>query len=282
MDRMELQQGLEQLQQNDYMQIQHIDLQELTLQMLQHIGTPDRYMREMLLYKCFAYIIQKGFLPIEHIKVLATTCLHDDFLYLDITQPGTDSVFTRSYTALLMALIIQFDHTHVSLSDEMLYKIKDAFIQYMNVETDYRSYIPDKGWAHAIAHGADALHAIALHPKMMGHYEEEIIHCLVNKIFIHDNIYHYYEEERIATPLLAMIHHGFSSDRFISLVDKKIQRLPQIKKKLSLPEYFALCANVKNFIRTLFFKVREHPQYHSFLLQIEKIIKEFAQYDQSV
>ncbi|MED2762578.1 DUF2785 domain-containing protein [Bacillus thuringiensis] len=275
MNHSALQQKLELIQQDDYTQIKNIDLNQLIFVMLQHIGTPNSYMREMLIYKCFARFIQEELLSTEHLEALLKKCLSDEFLYFEITTPGTDGVFTRSYTTLLLALIIKFDVAHSFLSYEMLQKIKEKMIEYMSLERDYRGYIQDKGWARSVAHGSDVFHTLVLNPNFMGNYEEEIIHCLLNKIFVEDTIYHNQEEERIAIPILSMIHNGFSKEHFISIVDKKIKRLPQIKMKISTQEYFFLCANIKNFLRTLFFKARETLNQNSFLMKIERILQEF-------
>ncbi|HDX9707755.1 TPA: DUF2785 domain-containing protein [Bacillus thuringiensis] len=275
MNQSVLQQKLEIIQQDDYTQIQNIDLHQLTLMMIQHIGTTNSYMREMLIYKCFVHFIQEELISPEHLETLLMKCLSDEFLYFEIKTPGTDGVFTRSYTTLLIALIIKFDTAHPFLSYEMLQKTKNNLIEYMNLERDYRGYVKDKGWARSVAHGSEAFHTFILHPNATGDWEEEFVHCLLNKIFVEDTVYHNQEEERIAVPLLTMIHNGFSKDRFISMLDKKIKRLPQIQKKISKQEYFVLYANIKNFLRALFFKSREILNQNSFLLQIERTLQEF-------
>ncbi|MGU3442370.1 DUF2785 domain-containing protein [Bacillus cereus] len=278
MDILLLQHELESIQRNDYTQMQNKDLNELTAKMIQHIGTTNSYMREMLICKCLAHFIHEGFLSTDTLETLLITCLGDDFLYFEITKPGTDGVFTRSYTTLLIAHIIQFDTVHSFLSCEMIQKTKSELIKYMDLETDYRGYVQNKGWARSIVHVADAFHALVLNPNIMGACEEEIIHCLLNKIFVEDTVYYNQEDERIAIPLLAIIHNGFSVDHFVFMLDKKIKRLPQIKQNISNQKYFVLCANIRNFLRALFLKNREILNQNASWLQIERMLKEFRRY----
>ena len=106
MDITALQQQLELIQQNDYTQLRHIDINELTLHMLQYIGTTDSYVRYQLIYKCFVHFIHHEFLMDDQLKLLLQTCLSDEYLYCDIYSPHSDGVFTRSYTVSLIALIL--------------------------------------------------------------------------------------------------------------------------------------------------------------------------------
>ncbi|MGW8447811.1 DUF2785 domain-containing protein, partial [Bacillus wiedmannii] len=237
MDITTLQQQLELIQQNDYTQLQHIDLNELTLNMLQYIGTTDSYVRYQLIYKCFAHFIHHEFLMDDQLKLLLQTCLSDEYLYYDIYSPHTDGVFTRSYTVSLIALILQFANSHYFFTEEDIEEIKNKLISYTNLETDFRGYIENKGWAHCIAHVSDAFTEIVHNSYTTFEWYEELIHCLLNKIFIPSDLFHNNEDERIVTPLLSMLYHDFPQDELISIIYKKIKRLPQIRKRLSLNEY---------------------------------------------
>lgn len=221
MDITALQQQLELIQQNDYTQLQHIDINELTLNMLQYIGTTDSYVRYQLIYKCFAHFIHHEFLMDDQLKLLLHTCLSDEYLYCDIHSPQTDGVFTRSYTVSLIALILQFANSHYFFTEEDIEDIKNKLITYTNLETDFRGYIENKGWAHCIAHVSDAFTEIVHNSYTTFQWYEELIHCLLNKIFIPSDLFHNNEDERIVTPLLAMLYHDLSQDTLISIIYKK-------------------------------------------------------------
>ncbi|MEN1936544.1 DUF2785 domain-containing protein [Paenibacillus sp. 102] len=273
-----LQQQLELIQQNDYTQMQNIDLNELSSHMIGHMGTTDSYVRDQLIYKCFAHFIQNEFLSHDNLETLLTTCLSDDYLYREISSPNTDGVFTRSYTTLLIGLIIQFDNSHSFLLQETVQNVKEKLITYMNLEIDYRGYVQDKGWAHSVAHASDAFNELVHSAHITCSCYEEIAHCLLNKIFIYSTVYHNNEDERIITPLLSMLYYDFPRDQLFSIIYKKIKRLTQLKIRLSCHEYFILCANVKTFLRTLFFRAKIDPNLTSVANRAEKMLRELPKY----
>ncbi|EEL49993.1 hypothetical protein bcere0022_26190 [Bacillus cereus Rock3-44] len=278
LDIVTLQQQLDFIQQNNYTQIQNIDLNELSSHMIEHIGTTDSYVRDQLIYKCFAHLIQNEFLSHDNLEILLTTCLSDDYLYQEISSPNTDGVFTRSYTTLLIGLIIRFDNSHSFLSQETVQKVKEKLLTYMNLETDYRGYIQDKGWAHSVAHAADAFNELVHSSHISCSCYEEIAHCLLNKVFTYFSVYHNNEDERIVTPLLSMLYYDFSKDQLFSMIYKKIERLAQLKIKLPCHEYFMLCANIKTFLRTLFFRTKTDLSLTSVANRAEKMLRELPKY----
>ncbi|MEK7015804.1 DUF2785 domain-containing protein [Bacillus sp. FSL R9-9410] len=278
MDITALQKQLELIQQNDYSQMQHIDINELTTNMLQHIGTTDSYIRYQLIYNCFSHFIQYELLLDDQLKLLLHTCLSDEYLYFDIHSPYTDGVFTRSYTVSLIALILQFSNSHYFLTEEDVTEIKQKLITYTNLETDFRGYIEDQGWAHCIAHVSDAFNEIIQNSYITFECYEEMIHCLLNKIFTPADIYHNNEDERVVTPLVSMVYHDFAQEDLISIIHKKVQRLPQIRKRLSLNEYCILCANIKTFLRTLFFRTKNDHNLAFTAHKTEKMLKELPNY----
>ncbi len=278
LDIVTLQQQLDLIQQNDYSQIQNIDLNELSSHMIGHIGTTDSYVRDQLIYKCFAHFIQNEYLSHDQLETLLTTCLSDDYLYQEITSPNTDGVFTRSYTTLLIGLIIQFDNSHSFLLQETVQEVKEKLITYMNLETDFRGYVQDKGWAHSVAHASDAFNELVHNPHITCSCYEEIAHCIINKIFIYSTVYHNNEDERIVTPLLSMLYYDFPRDLLFSIIYKKIKRLPQFRKRLSCHKYCILCANLKTFLRTLFFRSKTDPNFSSVANRAEKMLRELPKY----
>ena len=273
-----LQQHLELLQQNDYIQMDTIDLNELSSHMMQHIGTTNNYVREHLIYNCFSHFICHEFFSHAELEALLITCLSEEYLFCEISSPHTDEVFTRSYTVLLIALIIQFDNLHSFLSVETIQDVKKKLIQYMNLETDFRGYVANKGWDHSISHVSDAFNELVKNPNTSHTCYEEITHCLLNKIFIHSTVYHNNEDEQIVTPLLTMIYHNFPKEQLFSIIFKKIKRLPQLRKKLSLDEYSILCTNIKTFLRTLFFRAKGDPNLISVSNYSDKTLRELQKF----
>jgi hypothetical protein len=76
-------------------------------------------------------------------------------------QSGTDSVFRRSFSALVLAECIHRDNERSLLPPTRLLEWGDRISGWLVRERDVRGFVPEKGWAHAIAHGADAIAILA-------------------------------------------------------------------------------------------------------------------------
>ncbi|WP_256703098.1 DUF2785 domain-containing protein [Bacillus cereus] len=269
---------LEELQQNDYLYLHTCNVKELTSTMMQQIGTIDAYTREMLIYPCFQYFIQHSLLENSQLEMLLTSCLDANYLYFDISSSQTDGIFTRSYTLALLTLIIQYDTEHPFLPENQLVDALEKILQYFKLEQDYRVYIPDKGYTRHILHGSSALHALIQNPNILNTHYEKVIHCLLNTTFHHQDIFYNNEDEYLITPLIAILQHKFPQKQFLSILTKKIQRLSQVKERLTPTQFAILYGNIKTFLRTFFFRTKKDISLTNIPNQIERILNQLPQY----
>ena len=134
--------------------------------MIEHIGTTDSELRDELIYSTFCWLmIEKNELKHEVLIELLDTCLNNLLLH-GIGETETDSVFTRAFTTLLIALILYRDNKDDFLTKGMVHEVKGKLIHYFNLEYDLRGYVPEKGWAHSVAHAADAFDELVKNPKI--------------------------------------------------------------------------------------------------------------------
>ncbi|PEZ02239.1 hypothetical protein CN326_20400 [Bacillus sp. AFS018417] len=274
MNTIMLQQLLETIQKNGYLLPQNIDLNQLSLHMLEHIGTLDGYFRDQLIYSTFSHLISRDYFPEAQLEKLLMLTLEEQYLYCGITSDNTNSVFTRSFTTLLIALILCADNKTNFLTQETILTVKEKLVDYMNQEIDLRGYVQPYGWAHSIAHASDAFDALIHNPKLPPQYYEELTHCLLNKIFVYSIVYHFDEDERIITPLLSMISLGFSQKQLFDTIRIKLNLLPIYKARLPINEYCNLCSNIKNFLRSLYFRSVHNIQLTYTASQAEVMLKE--------
>ena len=78
----------------------------------------------------------------------------------------SDSIFRRSYSALVLAECLDRDSTMRLVSRNTVLAWGDRLAGWLVRERDLRGFVPGKGWAHAVAHGADALAALARSPHL--------------------------------------------------------------------------------------------------------------------
>ncbi|CAG9615061.1 hypothetical protein BACCIP111899_04297 [Bacillus rhizoplanae] len=274
MNTIMLQQLLETIQKNGYVLPQNIDLNQLSIHMLEHIGTLDGYLRDQLIYSTFSHLISRDYFLEAQLEKLLMLTLEEKYLYYGITSDNANSVFTRSFTTLLIALILCADNKTNFLTQETIVTVKEKLVDYMNMEIDLRGYVQPYGWAHSIAHASDAFDALIHNPKLAPQYYEELAHCLLNKIFVYSIVYHFDEDERIITPLLSMVSLGFSQKQLFDTIRAKLNLLPLYKTRLPINEYCNLCSNVKTFLRSLYFRTVHNIQFTYVASQAEVMLKE--------
>lgn len=82
---------------------------EVRQEMLTQIGNPDGFLRDELIYRSFGKMIVSNQLNPEEFQSLLEVVLQEDYLFYGIGESGTDSVFTRSFSALVIAAVIEYD-----------------------------------------------------------------------------------------------------------------------------------------------------------------------------
>ncbi|MCI1893265.1 MAG: DUF2785 domain-containing protein [Lactobacillus sp.] len=131
--------------------------------LLAHIGDPDGAIRDGLTYTLLARGFMAGGFTGAQKQAIARQTMGNEVLFAG-QGLESDLIFTRSFTALLGALILSADAESTFLTDEQRQVWFAQALKYLPSETDRRGYVPGHGWAHAIAHGSDFLDAAVQHP----------------------------------------------------------------------------------------------------------------------
>lgn len=133
-------------------------LPELTAELTALLGSVNPVERDDTAYTTLATWISRG--------------VYDDLLVglgdgigagLDagLGESGTDTVFRRSFSALVLAECLGRDARINVLPPAKVLQWGDRIATWYLRENDLRGFVPGKGWAHALAHGADALGTLA-------------------------------------------------------------------------------------------------------------------------
>ena len=179
---------------------------EVRQEMLREIGNSDSYLRDQLIYGSFGKLIFSNQLNPAEIQVLLEAVVQEDYLFYGLGEFGTDSVFTRSFSSLVIAAIIEYDIEKKVVEQDLVQHTVHNVIHYMMKEKDTRGFIEGKGWAHAVAHGADALDALAKHPFLkkedIGQILHVVQHCLCKRVDYLDE-----EEEWLANIIVSLLEN---------------------------------------------------------------------------
>lgn len=241
---------------NDYAIPQGHDLIDLTEELLGYLDSPDSELRDDIAYRTFHQWINK--LELYEPEVLRS--MRDvlmDNLFVGLRQNDTNTVLLRSFSALVLSLIIHYDNQKPFLEQEEFDIMLDAVLRYFEAEHDLRGYDEKLGWVHAVAHSADLLKFFIRNKRTEDENHEFILQSIANKlmdstgvIFVHD------EDERLALTALEIIRRG--EMEFEAIVAILYQFEAWKKHNIGAefdPKVFATNQNVKNFLRSWYFQV---------------------------
>ncbi|WP_231687674.1 DUF2785 domain-containing protein [Bacillus sp. CHD6a] len=223
--------------------------------MLKHIGSTDPILRDNLIYSNFAKFINSGFIPQSKVHNMLEICLDEKHLFYKIGEERTDSVFTRSFASLVVALILANDDGR-NIDAIRLLEIKTAIIEYLDKEKDTRGFVKDKGWAHSIAHGADMLTALVRHPHFHITLLSDVLKA-INTCLLKEAVYQDEEEERLIFAVEALLEQNLDIKTLMSWIKDLsfILKKEYIKHGQTMPFYQSKM-NVTNFFKSLYFRLK--------------------------
>ncbi len=181
-------------------------LDEATAELVELLGHPNPRWREDIAYPLLTTWISKG----VYDDLLAG--LGDGIvpgLRYGLGHDGDVSVLRRSYSALLLAEIIGHDNNaHLMTADSVLDWGDHATAWYIR-EQDHRGWIPESGWANAIAHGADLLAALA-RSRHFGRLELTVLLDVIADRVLAPTAYiwRHGEDDRLAFAVMTLLHRN--------------------------------------------------------------------------
>ena len=126
------------------------------------LGSTDGKLREWRVLGILHLWVSRREMSDEEIRNLLWTVADREHLFLGIDEPGTDAVFMRSFSALLLGAFAKAHRERAYLSSEDLRRLLGAVVEYLGEETDLRGFVSkEKLWAHASAHAADTVGRLA-------------------------------------------------------------------------------------------------------------------------
>lgn len=253
------------------------DLPALIAAMLHYIGTTDSILRDDLIYSNFnQWILKFNLLSTDQLRELAHKAISDEHIFFQIGEIEGDGVFTRTFSMLLLPLILTSHRNHPFLSPAEVKQIKESLLRYGREEKDLRGFVSGKGWAHAVAHYADALDDLAQAVEVNEPDLRDILAVISALVCRQDEAYSCGEEERLSTAMLAVLHRVLLSNAELeqwihAYVDK-------VQSATGYPAKLILLSNVKDFLQSLYFRIKWELPDHSLLPVIERSLFEINPY----
>ena len=181
-------------------------LDDLTAELTTMLGATDPTLRDSVAYPILATWIERG----VYDDLLAG--LGDGMaagLQIGLGESGTDSVFRRSFSALVLAECINRDNQAALVAPLKLLEWGDRVTAWFVRERDTRGFVEGKGWAHTVAHGADALTCLARSPHFWMHELTVLLDVIADRLLLPaDAVYTAGEPDRLAAATMAILRRN--------------------------------------------------------------------------
>ena len=180
-------------------------LDDVTAELTAMLGSADPGLRDEIAFPALGTWIDRG----VYDELLAG--LGDGMaagLAVGLGESGTDSVFRRTFSVLVLATVIERDNTAHLLPAEQVLRWGDRIVSWLLLERDLRGYVPGKGWAHAVAHGADAIATLAGSRHLGPSELTVLLDVLADRVLLAEEPLTAGEPDRIAVAVLAVLRRG--------------------------------------------------------------------------
>lgn len=281
--RVQLKLELRKIQGNQYMVTEGKDPWDYVLQMLDHIGDIDSELRDDFIYNTFSDWIEiKEFFNEEQLRYILSILMDQEHLFYQIGSDGNDSVFTRTFSALVLVLVLIRHRKNALLSVDEFTDIKNKLIEYYTSEKDLRGYILKSGWAHAAAHGADVMDELIQCRECNEDMIKEILHAF--KKILHNGMYilHNEEDERICRVVFRIMKGNLLPSQTIV---NWLEELSEFVEWQSDRMQYIARVNSKNFIRCLYFKTIHYDSASDLInviLNVEEKLNRYLKIDKEL
>ncbi|WP_416956950.1 DUF2785 domain-containing protein [Nocardioides sp. T5] len=234
-------------------------LDDLTAELTTMLGSTEPEVRDGTAFPAFATWIERG--------------VYDDLLSglgdgmaaglsVGIGEVGTDTVFRRSFSALILAVCLERDNAQHLVPGRKVMEWGDRLATWFLGERDTRGWVPGKGWAHAVAHGADAIGALGESPHLAGPEHALLLDVLAERLLTQpaDEPLVAGEPDRIAVAVMQILRRNtLGTDE----LEPWVHRIGAAGNPFAAPvdhDPYAPAAAAQAFLRALFVQLSLAPE----------------------
>src|SRR3954469_1739552 len=188
-------------------------LGDLTAELTRMLGDTDPETRDGTAYPTLATWVSRG--------------VYDDLLAglgdgmatglgVGLGEKDTDSVFRRSFSALILGECIARDNKRPLVPGSKVLEWGDRLATLPLLERHLRGFVPGKGWAHAVAHGADSLSTLSQSPHVAANELTVVLDVIADRVLLPvDGLFTNGEPDRLAAATMAVLRRNIVSLRVI-------------------------------------------------------------------
>ena len=230
---------------------------ELAPELLSWLGSTDAELRDEFAYRILAAWIERDQFDPDQLRDMASQMLGN--LQVGLGEREGDSVFLRSYSALVLMEIVAYDNAHPFLHKDEILRILDRVLDYLREECDLRAWVEGPGWAHAIAHTADLLMMLGRNLQIGPAELERLLDGIADRLLQPCGVvFMQHEDERLAYAALNVLRRGLVGRTFLN---RWLARFTHPAGRDSWRQVYTMDGesaarlNVTSFLRSLYFQL---------------------------
>lgn len=181
-------------------------LDDLTHELFEMLGDPDPQIRDSLAYPVLSTWIAEGVYDDLLAGLGDGACVG---LSWGLGRDGDDSVFRRSFSALVLADVVGRASITGTISPSHMLVWGDRAMTWFTRESDLRGFVAGKGWSHAAAHGADLLGQFARSFHFGMHELTVLLDVVADRLLMPTSYrLQHGEDDRLAYAVMAVLHRN--------------------------------------------------------------------------
>jgi len=220
------------------------------------LGDPDPEIRDGVAFAGLSTWLRAGALDDATRAALAERLL-------PWVEAGEDVAgFRRPFAALALSEVARADRLAPALPESLRRRMVTAAAHFLETTRDYRGFDATEGWRHAVAHGADLVLQIGLHPATTGEEANRLVAALATRIAPEGVAWIHGEPERLARAVFFIHRRGLVAEAFweawFSAVGSPAP-LASWSESFTSPAGLARRHDVLAFLHALAFAARANP-----------------------
>lgn len=234
-------------------------LHELTVELTAMLGDPDPALREGIAVPAILTWLDRG--------------VYDDLLSglgdgmalglaAGLGESGTDTVFRRSLSARLLGACLERGTERALVSADRVLDWGDRLVTWFLREQDLRGFVPGKGRAHAVAHGADALGALARSEHLGTPELTVVLDVLADRLLAPtEELFGHGEPDRLAAATILVLHRDLVPLSVLEPWVARIAAVAGVRATYDGRDPYLVRGNAESFLRALYLQLAlgTHP-----------------------
>jgi len=227
-----------------------LDVAAFCREILPLLGTTDGKLREYRVYPILHLWVTRRRMSDDELHGLLRMVADEDHLFGGIGETGSDTVYLRAFSVLLLASFVRAHRERAYLTSEDLDRLVEAVIRYLDAEQDLRGYVSEERlWAHATAHAADALGELAQCEEVGAGGHRGLLDALGRSLVTDRTVWGHEEDARAATAMIHALKRDLLTDDEVS--DWLSSLVPESRYEGDQPGTHHRYVNARNLLRCL-------------------------------